>query len=86
MNLREQIFDVFVDVISNVLKKPKEEILSNLDAKFKDDFKMTSLQYFPLISQMEEKFDIEMDYSAFLRNVRTVNEGVDFMLAIINGK
>ena len=86
MSDREHIFDVFVDAISNILNKPKEEILSGLDAKFKDDFKMTSLQYFPLISKMEEMFDIELDYKAFLANVHTVNEGVNYMLAMINGK
>lgn len=83
MDLHEQVTDAFATIISNILNKPKEEIQSNLDAKLKEDFNMTSLQYFPLISGLEEKFDIEVDYAGFLTKALTVNDGIDFILAMV---
>jgi len=86
MSSREQIVDVFADVISKILEKNKDEILLNLDAKFKEDLNMTSLEYFPLIGTLEEKFDIEIDYHDFLTNALTSNDGIDFVLEIIGSK
>jgi len=86
MSLREQIVDIFVDVISAILDTPKEEILSNLNAKFNDDFNMTSLEYFPLIGKLEEEFDIDIDYHDFLTNAQTANDGIDLVLEIVNRK
>ena len=83
MNPREQITNIFVTIIANILNKTEDEMLAKLDAKFKEDFEMTSLQYFPLISELEDKLDIEVDYSDFLTRALTVNDGVDFILAIV---
>ena len=85
MATREQVTETFVNTLSTILEKPAEEIRANLGASFKEDYGMTSLQYFPLIGEMEDVFDVEMDYSGFLMNAKTVQEGIDFVCKAMEG-
>jgi len=86
MNNREQVVGVFVDVIANMLSKPKEEIASNLDAKLKEDFHMDSVGLYALIGMIEGKFDFDLDYAKFLENSTTINNGIDLVTEILSVK
>ena len=86
MDSHEQIVGVFINIIAKILEKPKEDISSSLDASFRDDFAMTSVEFFPLIAELEEVFDFEIDYHDFLVNVHTINQGGDYIFEIISNR
>ena len=85
MATKKQVAETFVSVLAQIIEKPEAEVAANPGASFKEDYGMTSLQYFPLISEMEEKFDIEMDYSGFLLKALTVQDGIDFVYETVKG-
>ena len=84
MNSREQIVDIYIVTLAKILEKSKEDIMSGLDASFKDDFAMTSVEFFPLIAELEEALGFEIDYHDFLVNVHTINQGADYLHGIID--
>lgn len=61
------------DIVSNVTKRPVEELVAQRDASFSADFGMTSIQMFPLISEIEERFGVDTDYAEFLNDAVSIN-------------
>ena len=59
------------------------EIAANLNASLTEDFHLSSLQYFPLLGGLEDRLNIELDYSGFLTDVHTVNEAIDYVAKIV---
>jgi len=83
---REQAVGVFVDALSEIMKKPKEEFISLLDADLRKDLGMTSIEFYPLIAKVEDEVDVVFDYGDFILNVHTVDQGADYILALIDGQ
>lgn len=83
MSTRDEVKNTVVKILAEVTEKDPQEISENLAASLKDDYKMTSMEYFPLISGLEEELNIEIDYSAFLLKAITVNDCIDFINEIV---
>lgn len=81
---REQVLNIFADILAEVIARPREEIIANPNAKFSDDLGMTSVEYFPLICTLEEKLNVDVDFSEFLMSAHSLNEGTDFMVNVMN--
>lgn len=79
-----RVRDAVIELIAVVKEKTAVEISANLDASFEKDYQFTSLEYFPLLSGLEEKFDIELDYAAFLTDIHTIREAIDFVAKAID--
>lgn len=77
-------------VKDNVLKvteeatgKSEEELEANLDADLNDDLKLTSLEYFPILSGLEDTYDVDIDYADFLTKVKTLNQAIAYVEALV---
>lgn len=76
---RSQVEEIFVSILSKLTSKTKEELLANTELTFSEDYKLTSLEYFPLIGELEDQLDLEIDYSEFLTKALSIKSGVDYI-------
>ena len=79
----QQVFDCITSILSDLLEKPQEELAANPDADFIKDYQMTSLHIFPLISRLEDRLDIALDYSEFINRGNSINSTVEFVLPVV---
>jgi len=73
---REEVLRRIVDVVSEVLGVPVDQITEGSD--FVADLGAESIQSLELVASFEEEFDIEMDEEAAL-DVHTVGDAVGFI-------
>ena len=83
MATKETVTQAVLELLAALTKKDVEELSENLDADFEKDYHFTSLEYFPLLSGLEEKLDAELDYADFLTNVHTVNQAIDYTVKVL---
>ncbi len=86
MENREKVQSAVVDLLAAITEKSTEEVTKHLDDNMHDSLGVTSVQLFPLLAGLEEKFDIEMDYAEFITNVKTANEGIAYVDKLLLGK
>ena len=80
MEARQRIIEILNEGIADIFMKDKDFIAANHDMKFRTSLKATSMQYFPLITIIEEKLDIELDAHDFQYKAHTIGEAVDYIL------
>ena len=78
-----RVKDVVIELLATVTERDVAEIAANLNASLTEDFHLSSLQYFPLLGGLEDRLNIELDYSGFLTDVHTVNEAIDYVAKIV---
>ena len=78
-----RVKDVVIELLATVTERDVAEIVANLNASLTEDFHLSSLQYFPLLGGLEDRLNIELDYSGFLTDVHTVNEAIDYVAKIV---
>ena len=71
--------DIIISEVAAATNKSTEEVAAVADSSFVDDLGMTSLEIFPLISKLEDEFDIEIDFADFLSKAGSVNAAVAFV-------
>lgn len=81
---RRKVEDIFASILSKLTSKTKEELLANPELKFNEDYKLTSLEYFPLIGELEDQLDLEIDYSEFLTKALSIKSGIDYICETMN--
>ena len=77
---------IVYEVIAEALEKTPEEVEELADASFADDLAMTSMQYFPVIAQLEERLGVEVGFADFIDQAHTANEAVSFAEQLVAGK
>lgn len=75
--------ETVLNAASAATGKGTEELEANLDKDMSTDLGLTSLEYFPILSQLEDTYDIDIDYSDFLTKVKTLNQAVSYMEALV---
>ena len=78
-----RVKDAVIELLATVTERDVAEIATNLNASLTEDFHLSSLQYFPLLGGLEDRLNIELDYSGFLTDVHTVNEAIDYVAKIV---
>jgi acyl carrier protein len=73
---REEILSRVIEVVSDVLGVPEEEISE--DSEFVADLGAESIQSLELVASFEEEFEIEMDEERALQ-VQSVGDAVNFI-------
>ena len=69
----DDILSAIIDIVAQVTKRSPDDLAKQCDAHFSDELDMTSVQFFPILADIEEKFDIDIDYSEFLAKVTSIN-------------
>lgn len=75
----EIIRDAVVKAVASVTKMSEEEVASQPDASFSNDLGMTSVEFFPIISELEDALGIEIDFAGYLNNATSVNATVEYL-------
>lgn len=76
---REEVKKVVYESIADAFMLEESEIFAHSDWNFRTDLNATSLQYFPLISDIEERLDIELEAHEFQWVAKTIEQAVDFV-------
>ena len=74
-----EIRDAVVAAIVKVTGRPAEEVAARPDARFAEDLGMTSVEFFPIISELEDSLGIEIDFAGYLNNATSVNATVEYL-------
>ena len=69
----DDTLSVIIDIVAQVTKRSPDDLSQQCDAHFSDELDMTSVQFFPILADIEECFDIDIDYSEFLAKVTSIN-------------
>jgi hypothetical protein len=80
MDIRQKIVDVLNETIADIFMKDKDFIAVHHELNFRMDLNATSMQYYPLITEMEEQLDIELDAHDFQWKAHTIEDAVDFVM------
>ena len=80
MDTRLTIAEIVNASVADIFMKDLEYIASHHELNFRTDLNATSLQYFPLITELEEQLDIELDAHDFQWKAHTIGEAVDLVL------
>lgn len=84
METRQKIIEVLNENIADIFMKDEEYIMAHHELNFRTDLKATSLQYYPLITEMEEQLDIELDAHDFQWKAHTIADAVEFVTNAYN--
>lgn len=79
MFTREQIAEVVAESMADIFMMDKQDILNRPELDFRVDLNANSIQYFPLISDIEERLDIELEGHEFQWVAKTFSMAVDFV-------
>ena len=83
---RAVVRSTIVKTVADAIDKTAEEVEAQADANFSDDLGMTSVQIFPIISDLEDQLDTAIDFSAFIAEATSVNAAVDYVSGLVNAE
>ena len=79
MDNRQKITEILNEAISDIFMQDKEYIASHHDLNFRKDLNASSIQYYPLITDLEELLDIDIDAHDFQYKSFTIGDAVEFL-------
>lgn len=80
---KKHVEEIFAQVLAKLTSKTEEEILADIDLAFNEDYGLTSMEYFPLIAELEDRLDLEIDYSEFLTKALNVRSGAAYIYEVM---
>ena len=80
MDIREKITEVLEKDVADIFMLELDYVASHHDMRFREDLAASSVQYFPIISTLEEEFDLEIDFHEFQNEGRTIELAIDFVV------
>ena len=83
MDIQSQIVQAMDRVIAKTFLKDEAYIAENHQLRFKEDLSAGSMQYFPIITVLEEEFDVNIDYHVFQMH-SSIGDAIDFVLREYN--
>ena len=86
MDIAQEVRQAVIENVADIFMKSQEEIAANMDVNYLSDFAATSLDIYPLVSEFEDRFDVELEFHEFQATARTPNETVDYLLGKIAAK
>ena len=86
MDIRQKISDILHENIADIFMMEKDHIASHPELNFRTDLKATSLQYYPLITELEDQLGIDIDAHDFQWKAHTIGEAVDFLMNLYSAQ
>ena len=78
-----EIADVVVSVIADAFSLDEAYIAKHPDLNFRIDLAATSMQYFFLLTELEEKLDVGMESHDFQSKAYTVADAVSYVTKLV---
>lgn len=82
MATTQEIQSIVTTKVAEVIGSTPEEVAAAPEASLIGDLGMTSIQIFPLISELEDQLDVEIDFAEFLTKAKTVGGTVEFIASL----
>ncbi len=82
MATKEQIEKVLYQSLSDVFGLPVEEFAAKPELRLREDLTAKSMEYFPLIGDLEDRLGIQIEYHDFQTEAQTVGMTVEYVLAL----
>lgn len=82
----KNVQDVFIQLLAESADQTEDFIRENRNEDMEEKLGVTSVELFPLLSGLEDAFNIDLDYAGFLTNVKTVNQGIEYITNMIKGE
>ena len=79
---KEEVERVLYQSMAEVFGRPVEEFAANPDLRLREDLAAKSMEYFPLIADLEDKLGIQIEYHDFQTEAQTVGATVEYVCAL----
>jgi len=86
MSIREKITEMLINDIADVFMLDKDYVESHPELNFREDLVANSMQYFPIITALEEELKIDIDFHEFQNEARTIELAIDYVLTLYNAQ
>ena len=83
MDLKEKIQDVVAQAIADAFMMDVEEVKKDPTKRLREDMGASSMNYFPLISAIEDAFDIEFDFHGFQNDAKTIEQVSEYTYKVM---
>ena len=83
---REKIAEIVDQIVADVFNLDPAYVAAHPELNYRTDFGATSLHYFPLLSDLEEQLNVEVENHYFQNRASTVGETIEFMDELVNGQ
>lgn len=80
MALRDEIIDIIIQRASELFGKEPGELSEG--TRFVEDLAAKSVNFVQIISVLEDKYDVELNYMDFRRK-KTFGEAADFVMEVV---
>ena len=81
-DVRQKICTALYEEVADIFMLSIDDIAAHPEWNFRTDLSATSLQYFPLVTGLEEKLGITIDAHDFQWSAHTVGDAVDFLMGM----
>lgn len=82
MAAKEEVEKVLFKSMSEVFGRPVEEFAENPGLRLREDLTAKSMEYFPLIAELEDGLGIQIEYHDFQTEAQTVGKTVEYVCAL----
>lgn len=77
---RKNVQNVVYQAVADAFMMDTAAIAADPSKRLREDMGATSMQYFPIISTLEDEFDLDIDLHDFQNNTRSIEDAVDFVM------
>ena len=84
MDTREKITELLINDIADVFMLDKDYVATNHELNLREDLVANSMQYFPIITDLEEALEIDIDFHEFQNEAKTIKLAIDYILNLYN--
>lgn len=84
MYTKEQVQDVFYHAAAKAFLKDYDYLVANPELDIHKDFACESIHVMVISAALEDDLDVVIDSDDFLKNVSTLESGVDYVYSLCN--
>lgn len=81
METKESIRKTVYQAIADAFMMDTEQVAADPQKRLREDLGASSMQYLPLISTLEDAYNLEIDLHGFQNEARTIEAAVDYVYA-----
>lgn len=79
METKESIQKTVYQAIADAFMMDVDQVANQPEKRLREDLGASSMQYLPLISTLEDTYNIEIDLHGFQNEARTIEAAVDYI-------
>ena len=82
MDNTQKMTNILNEAVADIFMMETEYIAAHHELNFRKDLSASSIQYFPLITELEELLDIDIDIHEFQSKAHTIADAVVFLAGL----